>query len=183
MKLLAVFVVIVSVLTQIVLFTAPDYFFIRGAFLSFYLTLLALGLFILTDIVNERFGPRVTAYIVTIGILSQGLTIMIALLMGQPYPPTPMVFLLLFGAWCGDLLDTVVYAYFKKRTKERLLWLRVFLSTSCALTVDALFFVGVVSVPISSLFTPQIIWKFVALIASIPLVYALHHRYFRVVLQ
>lgn len=183
MKLLASLVALISVLTQIVLFTAPDYFFIRGALLSFYLTILSLGLFILTDIVNERFGPRVAATVVTLGIFFQGITIMIALAMGQPYPPTSAVFLLLFGAWCGDLLDTVVYAYLKRKTKERLLWLRVLLSTSCAIGVDAVFFVGVVSVPLSSLFTSQIIWKLIALIASIPLVYILHHRLIRAVLQ
>lgn len=178
MKLLAVYVVLISVLTQIVLFTAPDYFFIQGALLSFYLTLLALGLFILTDIVNERWGPRVTATIVTIGIIAQGITIMVALLMGQPYPPMPAVFLLLFGAWCGDILDTVVYAYLKMKTKERLLWVRVLVSTSCALGVDMIFFVIVVGVPVLSVFTPQLIWKFVALVASIPFVYFLHHRIF-----
>jgi uncharacterized PurR-regulated membrane protein YhhQ (DUF165 family) len=176
MKLLAAFVVSVSVLIQIVLFTAPDYFFPQGALLTLCLTLLSLGLFILTDTVNERWGPRVTAAIVTIGIFSQSITIIIALVMGMPYPAIPSVFLVLLGAWCGDILDTLVYAYVKNKTKERLLWLRVLLSTSCALLVDMMFFAAVVGAPLSVLVAPQLVWKFAALIASIPLVYVLHRH-------
>lgn len=182
MKLFASLTVLTSVLVQIILFTAPDYFFTQGALLTFYLTLLSLGLFILTDIVNERFGPRVAAAIVTLGFFAQGLTIMIAFAMGQPYPPMTTVFLLLFGAWCGDILDTIVYAYLKRQTKEKLLWLRVLLSTSCALAVNLLFFVVVLGVSPSALFATQLAWNFVAIVASIPLVYMLHHRLFRTVI-
>jgi uncharacterized PurR-regulated membrane protein YhhQ (DUF165 family) len=118
---------------------------------------------------------------VTIGILLQGMTIVIAVMMGKTIPALT-VSLLLLGVWCGDLVDTAVYAQMKKRTGARLLWLRILLSTSCALCIEIMFFVGVVGVPVFSLFAPQLVWKFTAVLISIPVVYVLHHRLSRVVL-
>lgn len=181
MKIPVVLVVSISVLMQIVLLTSANYFFLQGTSL-FLSTLFSLVLFIFVDIINEQWGPRITAYVVTAGIFFQGVTIWLALMLGQNLPPLLPVSLLLLGAWCGDLLDTTVYAYMKKRTRERLLWLRVLLSTSCALGVDAVFFIGGVGVPIFTLFSTQLMWKFIALVMSIPLVYIIHHRLVRVVL-
>jgi uncharacterized PurR-regulated membrane protein YhhQ (DUF165 family) len=181
MKIPVMLFALLSILAQIVLLASPDYFFLQGAPALLLSSVLSVGLFILVDMVNERWGFRSAAYMVTIGSLLQGMTIVIAVMMGQTLPALTVT-LLLLGVWCGDLVDTAVYASMKRRTGAHLIWLRILLSTSCALCIEVLFFVGVVGVPVFSLFAPQLVWKFIALFVSIPLVHILHHRFSRVVL-
>jgi uncharacterized PurR-regulated membrane protein YhhQ (DUF165 family) len=181
MKIPVMLFSLLSILAQIVLLASPDYFFLREVPVLLLSSALATGLFILVDTVNERWGFRRAAYMVTIGIVLQGITIVIAAMIGKTIPAL-MVALLLLGVWCGDLVDTAVYAHMKRGTGARLLWLRILLSTSCALCIEIIFFVGVVGVPVFSLFIPQLVWKFTAVLMSIPIVYMLHHRLSRVML-
>jgi uncharacterized PurR-regulated membrane protein YhhQ (DUF165 family) len=181
MKIPVTLFALLSILAQLVLLASPDYFFLQGAPALLLSSALTVGLFILVDTVNERWGFRRAAYMVTIGILLQGMTIVIAVMMGKAIPALT-VSLLLLGVWFGDLVDTAVYAHMKRRTGARLIWLRILLSTSCALCIEIMFFVGVVGVPVFSLFAPQLVWKFTAVLVSIPVVYVLHHRLSRVVL-
>ena len=149
--------------------------------------------FLLTDIVNERFGPRETRRMIGIAFVAQVASAFFFWLATQfdPAPgwgTDPSTWNAIFGlvpritvaSWVAYLvsenLDVYVYSWFRKLTNGRHLWLRNAISTLPSLAVDSLIFVplafaGIPGFPILLAIKGQIVVKWVVGIINIPFMY------------
>jgi len=149
--------------------------------------------FLITDIVNERFGPRETRRMIGIAFVAQIASAFFFWLATQ-FDPAPgwgtdatawnsifgLVPRITIASWIAYLvsehLDVFVYSWFKRLTHGRHLWLRNVVSTLPALAVDSLIFVpiafaGVPGFPLWAVIQGQIMVKWVVGVIDIPFMY------------
>ncbi len=113
--------------------------------------------FLLTDIVNEKFGRKETQKMIAIGVLTQiAASVFIYLVLSLPPAPfwqNQAVFEQIFGlvpriliaSWIAFFVsenaDAYIFAWFKKLTKGRRLWARNAFSSLPSMTLDSFLFV------------------------------------------
>lgn len=159
-------------------------FFAPGAVLIFSIT------FLLTDIVNERFGRRETLRMIGFGFASQLLLIALSYLVliapSAPFFMNQAAFETVFSvapriALAGllaylvsEILDAYVFAWLKEKTQGKQLWLRSALSTLPAMAIDSVVFVSLAfwgAMPILPLITGLVVMKWLVGIVDIPFMY------------
>ena len=177
--------------TKLALFHSPiGSFTVPAGVLVFSVT------FLLTDIVNERFGRRETQRMIFIAFIAQ-IAMTFFIWLGVQFEPAPLraleaerfdaIFGLLpritLASWLAFIvsenIDAYLYAWFKRVTHEKHLWMRNALSTLPALAVDSAIFVtlafwGAGSALIMSAIIGQIMIKWVIGIINIPFMYLNH---------
>lgn len=153
--------------------------------------------FLLTDIVNEAFGRKATHKMIFIGFIAQ-VAVSFFLWLGTQFSPAPswaensdawngffgMVPRIMLASWAAFLisenLDAALFAWLRRKTGERHLWLRNVLSTLPSLLVDSLIFIplafwGIPGVPLLVLIKGQTIAKWIVGIVNIPFMYLNHY--------
>ncbi len=174
--------------TKIASFQFGDYSFVGPAgVLVFAVT------FLMTDIVNEKFGRKETHKMIMIAFFAQ-VAMTFFLWLGTLFPPDPtwggqfetawntffgQVPRIALAGWIAFLisenLDAVVYAWFKQITGGRMLWLRNVLSTLPALAIDSVLFITIAfwgtATPLLLLIKGQIVIKWAVGIINIPFMY------------
>jgi uncharacterized PurR-regulated membrane protein YhhQ (DUF165 family) len=173
---LSVFFCIFSVAAQLVLLSSAEYIFSTTPFLLITTAATAAILFLLADILNERYGLRVTIFTIIAGVLLQALVLYGAMMSGREIVFSIASFSLM-GLLVGDLADAVLYAWMKKQTGARLLALRTFLSTTAAIVIESAFLVF--AAPALMFVVPQFIGKFVLSLVNIPITTLLDRRSLR----
>jgi len=149
--------------------------------------------FLLTDIVNEKFGRKETHKMIFIAFFAQIAVTLFSFLVislkPAPFWENQKAFELLLGqvprivvaSWIAFLisenLDAIIFAWFKKLTKGKHLWMRNILSSVPAMLVDSVFFIsiaffGTISfAQLLSLIIGQVIIKWFVAIVNIPFMY------------
>jgi len=149
--------------------------------------------FLITDIVNEKFGKAETQRMIFIGIITQiAATLFIYLILSLPPAPfweNQAIFEQIFGlvprilvaSWIAffvsENVDAYIFSWFKKKTRGKKLWMRNAFSSIPAMTLDSLLFVPLAFygiLPISTL-TPimigLLVTKYLVGIVDIPFMY------------
>lgn len=146
--------------------------------------------YLLTDIVNEKFGRTEVHRMIFIAFLTQ-VAMVFFLWLGTSLPPAPfwagqetwesifaLVPRIMAASWVAFLVtenfDAVVFDLFRRATRGRHLWMRNAFSSLPALALDSLLFVslgfyGVM--PIWPLITGQIVTKWLVGLVNIPFMY------------
>lgn len=153
--------------------------------------------FLLTDVVNEFYGPKATRRLTFVGLGAAAfaflvINIALALPVSPESPLSDAAFRSTFGASSriyiasmvayvvGQMLDIAVFQAFRKITKHRLLWARATGSTlisqaSDTLIVTFIFLGGTKSAGfILGVARDSYVVKLVAAVALTPLIYGLH---------
>ncbi len=146
--------------------------------------------FLLTDIVNEKFGRKEVQKMILIAFLTQvavALFVWLALIM--PAAPfwdgdkefskllglTPRIMLASWVAFLiGENLDAYLFAWFKKKTKGKYLWMRNALSSLPSMAVDTSIFVVIAFAglqPLWSLIIGTLVVKWLVGVVNIPFMY------------
>jgi len=152
--------------------------------------------FLITDIVNEKFGQRQVHQMIFITFLTQ-VAMGVFLYIGGLVPSAPfwegqeawdtllgIVPRIMFASWLTFLvsenLDAWLFAVVRKLTNGKHLWMRNVFSSIPALTVDTFVFVTLAfagtGLPIWDLMVGQFAMKYVVCILNIPFMYL--NRYF-----
>jgi len=159
-------------------------FFVPSGILVFSIT------FLLTDIVNEKFGRKETQKMILIAFITQ-IAMVFFFWLGVKLPPAPFwqiqdvwqqIFVLVpritIASWMAFLIsenfDAVVFSWFKKRTKGKHLWMRNVFSSMPALALDSIIFVPIAFLgimPIWPLILGQIVIKWLVGLVNIPFMY------------
>lgn len=159
-------------------------FFVPSGVLVFSIT------FLLTDIVNEKFGRKETHKMILIAFISQVATAFFFWL-GVKFPPAPfwtiqqtweqifnLVPRITLAGWIAFLIsenfDAYVFSWFKKLTNGRYLWLRNAFSSIPALLLDSLIFVPLAflgTMPVLPLIIGQVAVKWLVGLINIPFMY------------
>lgn len=147
--------------------------------------------FLLTDIVNEKFGQRETHRMIGITLFTQ-IAMVVFLYIATKLPPAPfwnkqaeweallgVVWRITIASWItfvvSENLDAWLFAVFRRATKGRHLWLRNVMSTIPALTVDTILFVTLAfsgtGIPLWTLMIGQFATKYLVGILNIPFMY------------
>lgn len=146
--------------------------------------------YLLTDIVNEKFGRRATQKMILIAFATQ-VAMVVFFWLGVKLPPAPFWQLQapwqqLFGlvpritlaSWAAFLLsenfDAWVYNFMKQKTGRRHLWMRNSFSSIPALLLDSLIFVSLAFwgvLPVWPLILGQTVLKWLVGLVNIPFMY------------
>lgn len=146
--------------------------------------------YLLTDIVNEKFGRKETQKMILIAFVTQ-VAMSFFFWLGINFPPAPFwkiqdVWQQIFGlvpritlaSWTAFLVsesfDATVFAWFKKLTKGKYLWMRNAFSSIPALALDSFIFVPLAFLgiaPILPLILGQITVKWLVGLVNIPFMY------------
>ena len=146
--------------------------------------------FLLTDIVNEKFGRKETQKMIFIAFASQAAMVLFFWL-GMKLPAAPfwelqgpweqifgMVPRITLASWIAFLVsencDAWVYDRFKKLTKGKHLWMRNALSSLPALALDSLIFVPIAFLgimPIWPIILGQVVIKWLVGLVGVPFMY------------
>jgi len=159
-------------------------FFVPSGILVFSVT------YLLTDIVNEKFGIKETQKMIFITFITQ-VAMVLFFWLGVVFPPAPFwkiqgvweqIFSIIpritIASWTAFLIsenfDAFVFAFFKKITRGKYLWMRNVFSSIPSLALDSIIFVtiafwGIVS--IWQLILGQIIIKWLVGLINIPFMY------------
>jgi uncharacterized integral membrane protein (TIGR00697 family) len=146
--------------------------------------------YLLTDIVNEKFGRKETQKMILIAFVSQ-IAMVFFFWLGVKFTPAP--FWTLQGAWeqifnlvpritlaswiafiITENFDAYVYSWFKKLTKGKHLWTRNAFSSIPALLLDSLIFIPIAFLgvmPILPLIIGQTAIKWLVGLVNIPFMY------------
>ncbi|MFA5051875.1 MAG: queuosine precursor transporter [Patescibacteria group bacterium] len=159
-------------------------FFVPSGVLVFSVT------FLITDIVNEKFGRKATHRMILIAFITQ--VAMVAFLwLGTKLTPAPfwglqpawedifgVVPRITLASWIAFLVsenaDAFVFDWFKKITKGRQLWMRNVISTIPALLLDTLIFIPIAfggQMPLWTLIVGQTTLKWLVGVVNIPFMY------------
>lgn len=160
-------------------------FFAPGAVLIFSVT------FLLTDIVNERFGKSEVYRMIILGFFAQLTFLIFSYLVlhaeGAPFFKSQTAFETVFGAvprialagliafLVSELLDANLFQWFKRLTEGRHLWMRNAFSSLPAMAVDSIVFVTLAFwgvMPIMPLIIGLTVTKWLVGIVDIPFMYA-----------
>ncbi len=155
-------------------------------------TVLVFGVtFLVTDIVNERFGRRETQRMIATAVACQVGVIALAQLVlhanGAPFFEHQAAFEAVFGNtariiiaslaafWVSENVDAYLFHALKRRTKGRYLWIRNVFSSMPSMALDstlftALAFLGVM--PILPIIEGDIVIKWIVGLVGIPFMYA-----------
>jgi len=159
-------------------------FFVPSGILVFSVT------YLLTDIVNEKFGRKETYKMILIAFVSQ-IAMVFFFWLGIMFPPAPFwkiqdVWQQIFGlipritiaSWIAFLIsenfDATVFSWFKRITKGKHLWMRNAFSSFPALALDSFIFISVAFlgiIPIWPLILGQIVIKWLVGLINIPFMY------------
>jgi queuosine precursor transporter len=146
--------------------------------------------YLLTDIVNEKFGRKETQKMIFIAFVSQ-VAMVFFFWLGVKFPPAPfwtiqgtweqifnLVPRITLASWIAFLItenfDAYVYSWFKKITKDKHLWTRNALSSIPALLLDSLIFIPIAflgTMPILPLLIGQTAVKWLVGLVNIPFMY------------
>lgn len=146
--------------------------------------------YLLTDIVNEKFGRKETQKMIWIGLISQ-IALVFFLWLGVIFPAAPfwtiqetwqqifgMVPRIIIASWAAFIisenLDAYIFAWFKKFTKGKHLWTRNFFSSIPALLIDSLIFIPLAfggTMPLLPLIIGQTSIKWLVGLINIPFMY------------
>ncbi len=147
--------------------------------------------YLLTDIVNEKFGQKETHKMIFIAFISQ--VAMVAFFwIGNRMTPAPfwnfqqpwsdifnLVPRITIASWVAFLIsenfDAIVYAWFKKLTKGKYLWMRNSLSSLPSLFLDSVIFILIAFWGIESvmpLIIGQVVIKWIIGLIDVPFMYA-----------
>jgi uncharacterized integral membrane protein (TIGR00697 family) len=147
--------------------------------------------YLLTDVVNEKFGRKETHRMIFLAFLSQ-LAMALFFWIGVQMKAAPFwemqnswaqIFNLIpritLASWVAFLisenLDAIIYAWFKKITGGKHLWMRNSLSSLPSLALDSVIFITIAFwgvVPIGTLIVGQIAIKWIIGLIDIPFMYA-----------
>jgi hypothetical protein len=146
--------------------------------------------FLLTDIVNERFGLAETRRMIFIALASQiAVSFFTWLVLNLPSAPfysgqaaletvLGQVPRIVFASWIAFLasenLDAYLFSWFKAKTKGHHLWARNALSSVPAMALDSAIFVSLAFygvMPVMPLIVGQIVIKWIVAIIDIPFMY------------
>jgi len=146
--------------------------------------------FLLTDIINEKFGRAETQRMIFIGFISQ-VAMTFFFWLGVKLSPAPFwniqdVWSGIFNAvpritlasWTAFLVsenfDAYVFAWFKERTGGRHLWMRNVVSSIPALTLDSFIFIPIAFfgvLPLWPLIWGQLLVKWLVGVVCVPFMY------------
>jgi len=146
--------------------------------------------FLLTDIVNEKFGRAETQRMIFLGFVSQ-VAMVLFFWIGVKMPAAPfwdlqeswgrifgLVPRITLASWAAFLVsenaDAYIFAWFKKLTKGRHLWARNVFSSLPALALDSLVFVPLAfagTMPLAPLIVGQVAIKWLTGVIDIPFMY------------
>lgn len=146
--------------------------------------------YLLTDIVNEKFGRKETHKMVAIAFVSQ-LAMVFFIWLGTIFPPAPfwtlqeswqqifgLVPRITLASWIAFLIsenfDAYMFYIFKKITKGKHLWMRNVFSSIPALLLDSLIFIPVAFygvMPLLPLIIGQTAVKWLVGLINIPFMY------------
>lgn len=146
--------------------------------------------YLLTDIVNEKFGRKETQKMILIAFVSQ-IAMVFFFWLGVKFPPAPfwtiqgtweqifnLVPRITLASWIAFLItenfDAYVYSWFKKLTKGKYLWTRNAFSSIPALLLDSLIFIPIAffgAMPILPLIIGQTAVKWLVGLINIPFMY------------
>lgn len=146
--------------------------------------------YLLTDIVNEKFGRKETQKMILIAFVSQ-IAMVFFFWLGVIFPPAPfwtiqgtweqifnLVPRITLASWIAFLItenfDAYVYSWFKKLTKGKYLWTRNAFSSIPALLLDSLIFIPIAFLgvmPILPLILGQTTVKWLVGLVNIPFMY------------
>jgi len=146
--------------------------------------------YLLTDIVNEKFGRKETQKMILIAFISQ-IAMVFFFWLGVKFPPAPFwtlqdswqeIFGLIpritFASWAAFLIsenfDAYVFAWFKKLTEGKYIWARNVFSSIPALLLDSLIFIPLAFLgvmPIWPLIVGQTAIKWLVGLVNIPFMY------------
>ncbi|OGZ08459.1 MAG: hypothetical protein A3D65_01105 [Candidatus Lloydbacteria bacterium RIFCSPHIGHO2_02_FULL_50_13] len=152
--------------------------------------------FLLLDIMNERFGRKETQHMIFLAFVAQ-VAMAFFLWLGTQFTPDPfwasnsdswnkffgLVPRITLASWIAFLIsenvDAYVFAWFKKLTHDKHLWMRNAFSSIPALALDSLIFVplafyGVAGFPVIAAIKGQIVMKWIVGIISVPFMYLNH---------
>ncbi len=146
--------------------------------------------FLLTDIVNEKFGRQATQQMIVLAFVSQVATSLFFWLSVQMQPASfwtlqsawSMIFSsiprITIASWIAFLvsenMDAYIFAWFKKATHDKHLWARNVFSSIPSLTVDTVIFIAIAfggTMPLLPLMIGQATVKWVVGVISIPFMY------------
>jgi uncharacterized integral membrane protein (TIGR00697 family) len=159
-------------------------FFVPSGVLVFSVT------FMITDIVNERFGRSATQRMIFITFITQVVMVFLFWL-GTHLPAAPfwtlqpawaeifgLVPRITIASWLAFLVsenvDAIIFNWFRKLTKDRHLWLRNALSSIPSLLLDTLIFIPIAfagQIPLLPLIVGQVTLKWIVGILNIPFMY------------
>jgi queuosine precursor transporter len=162
-------------------------------FFTFYATSATLVFavtFLITDIVNEKFGRKETQKMIFIAFLTQvavAIFILIAInLPSAPFWSDQEIFAkllgfaprIMFASWIAFLIsenaDAYIFAWFKRKTKGRALWARNVLSSIPSMALDTIIFVTIAFYgvqPLWPLMIGVLALKWIVGIIDIPFMY------------
>lgn len=146
--------------------------------------------FLMTDIVNEKFGRRETHRMILIAFVTQ-LAMVLFFWLGTSLPPAGfwslqepweaifgLVPRITFASWVAFLIsenfDAWVFDRFKRLTKGKHLWLRNAVSSLPALALDSLIFVPIAFlgvIPIWPVILGQVVVKWLVGVVGVPFMY------------
>jgi len=146
--------------------------------------------YLLTDIVNEKFGRKETQKMILIAFISQ-VAMLFFFWLGTSFPPAPFWSLqssweqifgivprITFASWVAFLVsenfDALMYQFFKKLTNGKHLWTRNVFSSIPSLLLDSLIFIPLAflgSMPLLPLIIGQTAVKWVVGLINIPFMY------------
>ncbi len=147
--------------------------------------------YLLTDVVNEKFGRHETHRMIFLAFASQ-VAMALFFWIGVKMNAAPfwglqdswaqifnLVPRITFASWAAFLIsenfDAVVYAWFKKITDGKYLWMRNSLSSLPSLALDSVIFITIAfwgTAPIGVLIVGQIVIKWIVGLIDIPFMYA-----------
>src|SRR3989344_7172138 len=146
--------------------------------------------FLLTDIVNERFGRKETQKMIFIAFITQ-IAVTFFIWIAISLPPAPFwnnqeIFQKIFGfvpriilaSWCAFLIsenaDAYIFALFKKLTNGKHLWARNALSSIPSMALDSVIFASIAFYgvqPLLPIIIGTIVIKWVVAVIDIPFMY------------
>lgn len=146
--------------------------------------------YLLTDIVNEKFGRKETHKMVAIAFISQ-VAMVFFIRLGTAFPPAPfwtlqetwqqifgLVPRITLASWVAFLIsenfDAYMFHLFRKITKGKYLWMRNVFSSIPALLLDSIIFIPIAFfgvMPLLPLIAGQTVVKWFVGLINIPFMY------------
>jgi len=146
--------------------------------------------FLITDIVNEKFGRKETHKMILIAFFAQVavsfFSWLVLSLNPAPFTTNQPAFVLIFGqvprliiaSWVSFLIsenfDAIIYAWLKNITKGKHLWIRNVFSSLPSMAIDSLLFVTIAfygTEPVLPLIIGLIVIKWIVAVIDIPFMY------------
>jgi len=182
--------VAVVLISNIIAYKIVDYNFGFVSFTASAASIVFAITFLLTDIVNEKFGRKETQRMIFIAFISQiAVTFFVWLSLSLPssqfftdndafvrilgFAPRIM-----FASWIAFLIsenaDAYIFAWFKKKTNGKQLWMRNVFSSLPSMALDSIIFVSIAFygiVPLVPMITGVLVIKWIVGIIDIPFMY------------